>query len=465
MLTQRHKDPPGPLNFGRWLGATWRHYFRLRWDPLKFVTDLNQKYGDLTFFQIFHKRAYLVNHPDLVHEVLVSKKHSFCKAPRQLRIQRQVFGDGLLMSQGELWLKQRRLLQKAFHSDHLPRFADMTVSLTRRRLDDWPEDAEINIADEMAELIAAISMKSQFGMEPSEETTRLSLAAMHASDAVVEESRALFAIPDWLPTNAKRKKMSAMRSAHRFVDQAIQERRQADLPQDDLLSLLLLATDDEDDDRGMSDLQARYEALTMLFASNGTTTVALSWTLYLLSQHPEVQRRLLLETAALGSDDPTYDDLQKLPYTDMVLKEAMRMYPPAWCLFSREAVEDVELGGYLLPKGSWALIFPWGTHRDARFFPDPLQFDPERFAPGRVEAMHPQAYFPFGMGPHVCIGARLAMVEMKLVLAMVMRRFELQPPRNSKPPRIEPHIVLWPKGGIWISLRQRTAANQAQMTG
>jgi cytochrome P450 len=309
----------------------------------------------------------------------------------------------------------------------------------------------------MADLISTITMKAMFGLKPSNEARRLSVATRYASEAIIREIRSLFTLPDWLPTKAKRRKRWGLRTLTNFIDRAIERRRRGGSDgdasvEDDLLARLLLAVDHEGDGKGMTNEQARYEAITMLAAANHTTSASLAWICHLVSEHPQVQDRLINEAAMLGTDELSYSDLEKLPYTEWVIKEALRVYPSAWSLFARQAAEDVELGGYTLREGSWVFIYPWVTHRDPRYFPDPLKFDPERFAPGRVESMHPHAYFPFGMGPHVCLGARLAMLEMKLIVASVMRRFSIVPVLKQKSLVVEPHVGIRPEGGLKVCL-------------
>jgi cytochrome P450 len=450
-MTQNKKYPPGPINWCGLFGLTWRHAFMYWWDPLNFSTELNE-YGDLVFLRVFTKHSYHVNHPDLIHDVLVTKKNCFVKQPRQMRVLRQLFGDGLLTSSGELWLKQRRMLQQVMHPDHLSRFADMTVLLTREWFKDKSQGCEIDVVDDMADLISSITVESMFGLEPSEEAARLSLATRVVAEAMTREIRSMFTLPDWLPLKTKQRKRWAIQTLNGFADKAIHQRRRESTPTDDLLSRLLLAVDNEGDGQGMSNEQARYEAITMLVAGQHTTAASLSWLWLLVSNHLDVREQLIDEAACLETDELTFSDLEKLPYTEMVIKETLRIYPTAWALFSREAIEDVELGGYTLRKGSWVHIYPWVIQRDPQFFPDPLKFDPERFAPGRIESMHPHAYFPFGMGPHVCIGARLAMVQMKLIVASVLRQFRVTPAPNQKPLVVEPHVAIRPEGSVNVCL-------------
>jgi cytochrome P450 len=239
-----------------------------------------------------------------------------------------------------------------------------------------------------------------------------------------------------------------------LIREIIRERRASGKDHGDLLSMLLLAVDEEGDGTGMSDEQARDEAVTMFNAGHDSTAAALAWIWYLVARHPEVEERLVEETRrVLGSRTATANDLPNLAYTEWVVRESLRLYPPVWALFARVPQADVELGGYTIPAGSWVYIFPWVTQRDARFFENPERFDPERFAPGRVETIPQYAWIPFGGGPHVCIGQTLATSEIVLIVATVLQDFRLSfapdQPREVVP---EPLLAIRPKGGLRMTL-------------
>ncbi len=260
-----------------------------------------------------------------------------------------------------------------------------------------------------------------------------------------------------MPTPANLNKRRAIKTLDSMIRGVIRQRRASGSDQGDLLSMLLLAIDEQGDGRGMTDEQARDEAVTLFNAGHDTTAAALAWIWYVVARHPAVEARLVEEVdTALAGRVAGYADLPRLPYAEMVVKESLRLYPPTWTLLPREVIAPVELGGYRIERGSWVYSFPWVTHRDPRFFDDPLKFDPERFAPARSESIPPYAYFPFGGGPRVCIGNTFAMMEMILILASVLQQFrvKLAPGQGDVEP--EPLIAVRPKGGLRVSLERRT---------
>jgi cytochrome P450 len=277
------------------------------------------------------------------------------------------------------------------------------------------------------------------------------------SDVAIYEMTHALRLPTWLPTPYQRRKRWAMRLLDDTIRRIIRERRATGEDRGDLLSMLLLAVDNEDDGQGMTDEQARDEAMTLLLAGHDTTAAGLVWTWYLLARHPEVAARVVEEIdQVLGDRTATAADVPQLRYTEMVLKESLRMYPPAIGTFNRQAITDVEIGGYLLKKGALVHILSYVLHHDERWFPEPERFDPERFAPGRVEAIPPYAYVPFGAGPRVCIGNTFAMLEMTLILATILRQFHpTLAPGQGKPRRLV-QMSLRPEGGLRLCWTRRT---------
>lgn len=449
-------NPPGPTNWNRLVGLTWRHAFMKWWDPLRFVTRVGHQYGDIASYLLFTKRAYLINSPELIHEVLVGKKSSFIKQPRQMRVMRQCFGESLLVSEGEHWLRQRRLIQKAFHPRHFSHLADVTVDLSHKLLAGWVADSPFNIAHAMSDLTMAISIKSMFDLEPGDDARRLGQGVRLLSAAFIREIHSVINLPDWLPTTSKFSKRWAISTLREYVDQAITERRGSLEDRDDLLSMLLRSVDDEGDGKGMSDTLARDEAITMLVAGNHTSSASLTWFWYLVSQNPDVLDRLIDEAdEVLGQRPATLEDVERLTFTAMAIKEALRIYPPAWALFAREAAEDVSLQGYRIKRGAWIFIYPWLTHRDARFFVEPLKYDPDRWSPERVGEIKPNAYIPFGLGPHVCIGNRLSMMQLSLIVATICQQYRLQPVAGQAPVTPEAHVAIRPTGGYLMRAHAR----------
>lgn len=274
-------------------------------------------------------------------------------------------------------------------------------------------------------------------------------------DASNQRINSAVQIPDWVPTARNRRERRSLAKLDVMLQEMIRTRRESSSDGGDLLSSLLSAVDADDGTR-MSDRQLRDEMMTLFLAGHETTANALTWTWYLLSQHPEVEARLLDETRnVLRGRTPTASDLPSLPYSDMVVREAMRLYPPAPG-FAREPIEDVNIGGYVVPKGSLITVSTYALHRDPRFFPDPESFDPERFAPGWEERVPRYAYLPFGGGPRACIGSGFAMMEARLVLSTVAQRFQLrlEPNQQVVPMQL---VTVRPKHGIRMRLTRRSA--------
>ena len=441
-----HRIPPGPR--GHLFGLTLAR--RLATDPLNFITEVGRTYGDLAFFRMGPVRAYLVNHPDLIREVLVTKGKQFYKEPKSLDTLRQVDGEGLVITEGEKWLRQRRLLQPAFHARRMGRYAEAIVERTQHMLAAWQAGQSLNIVDEMTHLTLEIIAKVFYDTALTGRAAQLGEAVRVLSQAFYNEVTTLVRLPDWLPLPAKRRKRWAIATLDTLIREIIRERRASGQDHGDLLSMLLLAVDEEGDGTGMTDEQARDEAVTMFNAGHDSTAAALAWIWYLVSLHPEVETTLIEETQRVLGDRPAMaDDLPNLVYTSSVVHESLRLYPPVWALFARVPQADVELGGYTVPAGSWVYIFPWVTQRDPRFFADPERFDPGRFAPERADQIPQYAWIPFGGGPHVCIGQSLAVNEMVLIVATILQKFRLKlapdQPREVVP---EPLLAIRPKGGL-----------------
>lgn len=439
--------PPGPTD-GLFGLSFIRRFMK---DPLAFITEVGQRYKDLACFRMGPVRACFVNNPELIREVLVTRAKIMRKQRRALDVLRQVDGEGLVITEGELWQRQRRLLQPAFHPRRMAGYAQSIVERTLVRLESWRPGQTLEMVDQMTHLTVEIIAKVFYNVEVADQSAMLGRAVRILSQAFYRElTRAPFVLPGWLPLPAQRRKRWAIRALRGLIDQMIRQRRAAPADQGDLLSMLLLAVDEEGDGRGMSDRQARDEAVTMFNAGHDSTAAALAWCWYLVGTHPQVESRLVEEArAVLGPREATAEDLPRLVFTEAVVREALRLYPPVWALFVRVPQEDLELAGYTIPKGTWLYIFPWVTQRDARFFADPLRFDPDRFDALRAQSIPQYCWIPFGAGPHACIGQHLALSEMTLILATVLKRFRLalapDQPREIDP---EPLLAIRPRGGL-----------------
>jgi cytochrome P450 len=444
--------PAGPK--GRFFGLTLATQFRH--SPLEFISELGRTYGDIAYWRMGPVRAFMVNSPPLVRELLVTRHKSFCRPPWLARPLAKIDGQGLVLSEGELWRRQRRLLQPAFSTRRFDTYARTTVDYTARMLARWTAGTPFDAADAMTRLTLVIAAQTLYGVELSGKAARVGEAVRVISETFTREASNFVTLPDWLPLPAKRRKRWAIRTLDDMIRTIIRERRASGEDRGDLLSMLLLAVDEEGDGRGMSDEQARDEAMTLFNAAHDSTAAALAWIWYLVASHPEVEDKLVAEVdGVLAGRLPTHQDVERLAYTEMVVKEALRIYPPTWTLFAREAVEDVEIGGYAVPRGSWVYAFPWVTQRDARFWSEPERFDPERFAPGRAESIPPYAWFPFGGGPRVCIGDRLATMQMILITATVLQKFRVRLAAGQGPVEPEPLISIRPKGGLQVSVEKR----------
>jgi cytochrome P450 len=448
--------PPGPKD---WL-CGFGNVNRLRKDPLRFLLDLGRTYGDISRFRVplppFY--IYLVNHSDLIRDVLIAKAKSFRKIAKATRVLKEIAGDGLLISEGDIWLRQRRLVQPAFHASRMSRYAEVVVAHTRRMLDGWQSGALLNMPEEMRQLTLAIIGKALFDVELTGKAAQLSEVSRILTETTFREVVSLFTLPDWLPLPGKRRKRWALQTLDNLIGEIIRDRRASGEDKGDLLSMLLLAVDEEGDSRGMTDQQARDEAKSLFLAGHDTLAAALTWAWYAIARHPEVEARLHQEVeTVLGERPATVEDLPRLQYTGMVVKESLRLYPPLWDLTTREAVSNVELGGYELPKGSWIALSPYVTQRDPRFFENPDQFDPQRFAAGRAEQIPPYAYFPFGAGPHVCIGNTFAIMEMTLVVSMILQQFRVALAPGQREVELEPDIMIRPNGGLRMAVSKRAA--------
>jgi cytochrome P450 len=444
--------PNGPRDY--FFGATLIQRFRR--NPLKFSTEIGHTYGDLACFRLGPVRAYIVNNPRLIREVLVAKHKHFRRPKLITQPLAKIDGNGLVLSEGDFWQRQRRLIQPAFASRRFGPYARATVDYTLRMLDGWSNGASLNIADAMTRLTLQIIAKTLFGVELAGQAERLSEAVRVIAETFVAEAGNPVHLPDWLPLPAKRRKRWAIRTLDELVRGIIRQRRASGEDLGDLLSMLLLAVDEEGDGRGMTDEQARDEAMTLFNAGHDTTAAALAWTWSMVASHPAIEDRLIDEVdAVLGGHAPTLADVARLPYVEMVVKESLRLYPPTWSLLPREVVEPVEIGGYDIARGSWIYVFPYVTQRDPRFFENPEAFDPERFSPARSEEIPPYAYIPFGGGPRVCIGEKFSMMEMILIVATVLQkvRMKLAPEQGVIEP--EPLIAIRPKGGLLVEINRR----------
>jgi cytochrome P450 len=429
----------------------------MRRDALRFLTDSARQYGDVVRLDLV-ETVYLLSHPDHIQRVLQDNHTNYKKGFFYDRL-KVLVGDGLLTSNGDFWLRQRRIASPAFHKDTLARLQDAMVRRTTQMLDAWDESyaktgETFDLAAEMMRLTLGIAGDTLFGVDLLDDAEEVGEAASDALEILNVRGNSLLVLPTAIPTAQNRRLTKAVKVLDDVVNDVIAKRRAGAEagaePRPDLLQMLMDAVDGETGER-MNDKQLRDEVMTLLLAGHETTAQALSWTFYLLSKHPAVERQLRKEIDELGGRPPSVADLPRLAFTDMVVKEAMRRYPPAW-LISRTAKEDDVIGGYRVPAGATVLLSPYVMHHHPGYWENPEGFDPERF----IEAEHKKrprfAYFPFAAGPRMCIGWHFAMMELVTCVACIVQRqrLSLTPGFEVVP---EPTITLRPADGVKMNVK------------
>ncbi len=458
---------PAPTPLLGHLPGMWR-------DPLGLLTEGVRRHRDWADFTFGPYKFMLLNHPDHIRHVLLDNTGNYRKSP-SYQVLRLILGEGLITSEGAVWRRQRKLAQPAFHHKALLGFAATMIAETAEHLDAWsalPAGTQLDAHDEMMGLTLRIIGGTLFGTRIDEGAESIGAALTEVIRFVHHRSLSLWRWPLAVPTPANLRFRRARATLDRLVYRIITERRAAaaraaPAPPSgggpaaqgsecggetggDLLGLYMAARD-EDGGPGMTDAQLRDEVMTLVLAGHETTTVVLSWTFDLLSRHPAAERLLRQEVrAVLGGRPPTLEDLELLPYTGWVLSESMRLYPPAWIL-DRQAIADDMIGGLPVRRGTIVGISPYTLHRHPAFWDNPEGFDPERFSPQRSKHRPRYAYLPFGAGPRTCIGNSFALLEAKIILAMVVQRYrlELVPGHRSEP---EPSVTLRPRRGVPVTL-------------
>lgn len=442
------KTPPGPK--GRFLTGSLREFAHER---LQFLTSCARQYGDVVGFDLGPRHVVLLNHPDLIDYVLAAHREKFRKS-YHYRINERLFGNGLLTSDGAFWLRQRRLAQPAFlRSLIAASYSPIMVARAQRLAAEFQSGETRDIFAEMMELVLGIAAETLFGVDITRDGGEMRRALDVVNQGFETRLDALFPIPDIVPTPDNIQFNDAIRRLDEIVYAIIAYRRRQPESKNDLLTILLRAQDE--DGSQMTDKQLRDEVITLFQAGHETAAIALTWTWYLLSLHPDADRKVLDEiTHVLAGRAPTGADQAALTYTDAVLCESLRLYPPAYGV-SREAIEDCEIGGYDIPAGTTVGMSQWVMHRDPRYFEDPEAFIPERWLDGLATRLPRYAYFPFGAGQRKCIGDSFAMLETKLVLASMLPALHLSlVSQESVLPW--PTFLLRPKGGIKMVVHRRS---------
>ena len=439
------KFPPGPpANLIRSL------FGGMQLNPLDYFTAMAQKYGDVSGMRIGNFRSFFVNHPDMIEDVLVNHARKFHKG-RILQANKYLFGEGLLTSEGDFWLRQRRLSQPAFHRARVSSYAATMAEYAEQSIATWRDGEERDIHEEMMQLALRIVGKTLFDADVTRDAKEVGETLDILLRIAANFGRTVL-IPLWVPTPRNLRAKLGIKRLEKVIYRIIENRRASGRDNGDLLSILLQAQDD--DGTRMSDRQLRDETITLFLAGHETTANTLSWTWWLLAQNPSVEKKFHEELdGVLGGRLPTLSDLPKLVFLNHVLTESLRLYPTAWGM-ARLAAEEHEIAGYPVHVGYGVAFAQWVVHRDARWFDAPLEFRPERWENGLAKQLPRFAYFPFGGGPRQCIGNTFALMEASVVLATIGQKFRFQlVPEHRVIPLAS--ITLRPKNGIHGRLETR----------
>lgn len=438
---------PGPTN-----QELLKRIFDIQSDPLNFLMEMSQRFGDVAGFSVANLPVLILSHPDGVRHVLQDEHRRYNKDTIQYNALATITGKGLLTNDGASWLRQRRLAQPAFARPRLMALDEIVVPATQRMLQAWQAAAKesrvIDVDQEMMRLTLEIVGKALFSIDLHQEAGQLTRAVLAALDHIMYRARSVFAPPNFIPTPRNLRFRRALRILDRSVLDMIEARKRADNAGDDLLGMFLKARD-ADTGEPMDTRQVRDEVMTMLIAGHETVASALTWTWMLLSLHPHEREAARDEVRrVLGKRPPTAADLEHLPHLNRLFSESLRLFPPAWVI-SRKAVQPDEIMGYPVAANSLVIISPYVVHRRGDFWEQPEQFQPDRFEqdlPNRF------AYLPFGAGPRLCIGHQFAMLEAQLIIAQILQHFVLDLASNT-PVRIDPLVTLRPVGGLHMHVR------------
>jgi cytochrome P450 len=446
--------PPGPHTRYFGLGLL-RHMQR---DYLGFWREAQKAYGDSVYMEVAYRDTYSFMHPDQIREVLVDKAGSFIRYQRHMDVLSEVHGQSVLITEGDTWRKQRRTLQPGFSPKRFEGYARQMAESASSVLDQLPCDGAtpLDFEHTMNLLAMDVILRTMFSAATPSDTVGIEQAVSRLSKIAYEEMFYPASLPDWLPLPGKRAKRKARKLLDALIWSHIRARRASGEERDDLLGMLLTATDSEGDASLMSDQQVRDELMTTFLAGHETTASGLTWAGWVLASHPEIAQQAAREVdQVLQGRVPDFADLARLPFLGQIIKETLRLYSPAPGVFMRRASADVQIGEWLVPKGALVSILSAVPHRDPRWFPDPDRFDPQRFAPDAAKLIPRGAYFPFGTGPRVCIGNSFATMEMTLILAMLLQRHVLRPAPGQQQPGLRLQVTLRPEGGMRLILSQR----------
>jgi cytochrome P450 len=446
--------PPGPIVPGwtRLITALWPT--RLEFDSLAYLLQNRAKFGRLFTITVGDQVTVVTSDPALMHEIFVTRASEFQKAPMLRSAVGALVGNGLLTSEGDFWKRQRKLAQPAFHARRVDSYGDVMVKSAAALAAQWRPGETRNIAHDMMAITLQIVCKTLFDVDVRADIERIGRVMHPLLESANDRLNSYNPVWERLFRTRGRIEDAALADLFAFVDGVIAERKREGRDHGDLLSMLIDARDD--DGQPMSDKQLRDEVVTLLVAGHETTANLLTWAFYLLALHEAVYQRAVADVDALGDRLPVIDDLKQLGYLEQILKESMRLYPPAGGA-TRAPIRDIDLGGYHIPAGTSIGLTTYVMHRDPELFSDPLRFDPERFSAANEPAIPRYAYLPFGGGPRVCIGNTFALIEAQLVLATLLKRHRLTLPPGATV-QAEQLFTIRPKGGLRMIVADRASA-------
>ena len=420
-------------------------------EPLEYLKRCAQDYGDIMQIRLGTTAIYMLSSPEYIERVLVTQNSKYQKS-RFTQRRKSLFGNGLIFSEGDFWLRQRRLMQPAFHQKRVASYGQAMIQLSQKMAEGWQDSETLNIHESMMQLSLEIVLKTLFDTESAGDAEKIGQVLDILIDQVSAAAVRPIQFPDWLPTPGNQRYNAALSQLDAIIQQIISDHRRRETDNGDLLSTLL-HVQDEDGSR-MTDKQLRDEVVNLYIAGHETVALTLAYTWRLLAENPAVEAKLHDELErVLAGRTPTMEDLANLPYTEQIITESMRLYPPVWGVFRDCKVAD-EIGGYPIAPGTVVLLSPWVVHHDAQYYTEPETFQPERWDKTSKQPIPRYAYFPFGGGQRLCVGNIFAMVEARLVFATLAQRWSFSLPAGSSLELI-PSITIRPKNGITLIAHKR----------
>lgn len=426
-------------------------------DPIQFLTRLSEDYGDIVHFKFGPQYdVYLLVHPEYVRELLVKRWQDTIKWEKMAAPTRKVAPSALPIIEGDEWKIHRKLVAPAFHTQRIKEYAELMVRHTTELINGWEDGGVYKMHEQMVTVTMGIIGEILFDIEDIEEDApKLTEALRVLLDMFMLESTAPMPVPDWVPTPRNLRENEAGRIMQDYLMNIIQERRESGEDCGDVLSALLFAVDEEGGGK-LSNEEVRDELYGLFVAGHDTTTIMLMWALYVLATNPDLQEQLYQEVNSVIQDKaPTLEELDTMTLTDRILQETMRMYPSAWSMFLRTAINDVQIGDHTIPKGGAIWVSPYVLHHDKRWWDNPDQFDPARFEGEWRKKVPNYAFMPFGGGPRVCVGSHLAEMEAEVILATIVKNFVVELEDPNQHPKVVPHFTLHSHNGVPLRVRKR----------